>query len=43
MNPERIMVSGSTITDISDMYELDFAIMEWKKGVPRKLDKNQLL
>lgn len=39
MNPERITVSESMMTDISDVYERDFATMEWKKGVPRKLDK----
>jgi hypothetical protein len=41
MNPERITVSGSTITNISDGNERDFAIMEWKKGLPRELVINK--
>ena len=41
MNPETIMVSESTITYMSEVYELDFAIIEWKNGVPRKLDTNK--
>lgn len=41
MNPERITVSGSMTANMSDRYAHDFAIMEWKNGLPRKLEKQK--
>lgn len=37
---EKRTISGSIRTDTLELKDCDFAIMEWKKGVPRNLEAN---